>query len=122
MNIILIDDNNLLMKNDIKLNANIYDSIIDELFHIIHIFPNVIMLISTSKSVRALAHSNIFSNMYIKMTIEQLLYYKAMKFKILSMHVIYMHPKQFGIFLSSNCIIDLQQFSVYKFTFPMNRP
>src|SRR5437762_9123256 len=112
-----INDEKLLKKNDAKSNANIYNSIIDELFHIIHIFSNVIMLISTSKFVRALTRSNIFSNIYIKMMIEQLWYYKLIKFKILSTHVIYMHPKQFDIFLSSNYIIDLQQFSVYKFIF-----
>src|SRR5947207_14201919 len=112
-----INDEKLLKKNDIKSNANIYNSIINELFHIIHIFSNVIMLISTSKFVRALACSNIFSNMYIKAMIGQLWYYKLMKFKILSMYVICVHSKQSGIFLSSNCIIDLQQFSVYKFIF-----
>ena len=116
-----IDDEKLLMENDAKSNANMYDSIIDRLFHIIHIFPNIIMLISTSKSVRVLARSNIFSNMYIKTMIGQLQYYKAMKFKILSMHIIYIHPKQSGIFLDSNCIIDLQQFNIYKFIFPMNK-
>ena len=67
-----IDDKKLLMKNDAKSNANMNDSIIDRLFHIIHIFPNVIMLISISKFVRALARSNIFSNMYIKAMIGQL--------------------------------------------------
>src|SRR5437762_11863825 len=102
-----INDEKLLKKNDAKSNANIYNSIIDELFHIIHIFLNIIMLISTSKFVRALARSNIFSNIYIKAMIGQLWYYKSMKFKILSMHVIYVHSKQSGIFLDSNCIIDL---------------
>ena len=67
-----IDDERLLMKNDAKSNINMYNLIIDRLSHIIHIFSNVIMFISTSKSVRALAYSNIFSNMYIKAMIEQL--------------------------------------------------
>src|SRR5437016_771368 len=115
-----IDDGRLLMENGAKSNANMYDLIIDRLFHTVHIFPNVIMLISTSKSVRALARSNTFSNMYIRAMIGQLRYYKPMKFKILSTHVIFVHPKQSGIFLGSNSITGLQQFSVYKFTFPMN--
>ena len=67
-----IDDEKLLIKKNVKSNAKIYNSIINQLFHIIHIFSNVIMFISTSKSVRALAYSNIFSNMYIKAMIEQL--------------------------------------------------
>ena len=61
-----INNKKLLKENDIKSNINMNDSIIDRLFHIVHIFSNIIMLISTSKSVRALARSNIFSNMYIK--------------------------------------------------------
>ena len=70
MTIQYIDDKKLLMKKNIKSNAKIYDSIIDRLFHIIHIFPNVTMLISISKFVRVLMSSNIFSNMYIKAMIE----------------------------------------------------
>ena len=65
-----IDDKKLLMKNDGKSNVNINDSIIDRLFHIIHIFSNIIILILISKFIRVLAYSNIFSNIYIKMMIE----------------------------------------------------
>jgi len=81
------------------------------------------MLISMLKSAQALVRSNTFSNMYLRVVIEQLLYYKmkSMKFKIISTHGIYLHPKQSGIFMVSNHIIDLQRFNVYKFTFPMNR-
>src|SRR5216110_1189523 len=110
-----IDDEKLLMEKNVKSNAKMYDSIIDRLFHIIHIFSNITMLISTSKSIRVLASSNTFSNMYIKMMIGQLHCYRAMKFMITSMHVIYLHLKQSDIFLNSNCIIDHQQFNAYKF-------
>src|SRR5436190_3636565 len=110
-----IDDGKLLKENDANSNSNMYGSIIDWLFHTVHIFSNVIMLISMLKSVQALAHSNTYSNTYIRVAIEQLRYYKAMKFKILSTHAICVHLKQSGIFLGSNCITGLQQFSVYKF-------
>src|SRR5215471_7438343 len=73
-----IDDGKLLKEKDAKSNAKVYGSIIDRLFHTVHIFPNVTMLISTSKFVRVLAHSNTFSNMYIKAAIGQLRYYKRM--------------------------------------------
>ena len=46
-----IDDKKLLKKNDIKSNAKIYNSIINELFHIIHIFLNIIILISILKFI-----------------------------------------------------------------------
>ena len=65
-----IDDEKLLMKKNVKSNAKIYNSIINRLFHIIHIFSNIIILISMSKFVRVLALSNIFSNMYIRVMIE----------------------------------------------------
>ena len=118
-----IDDGKLLMENSTKSNAKVYGSIIDGLFHAAHSFPNDTMLISMLKSAQALVRSNTFSNMYLRVAIEQLLYYKmkSMKFKIISMHGIYLHPKQSGIFMVSSHIIDLQRFNVYKFTFPMNR-
>ena len=65
-----IDDKKLLMKNDGKSNVNINDSIIDWLFHIIHIFSNVIIFISILKFVWVLIYSNIFLNIYIKVIIE----------------------------------------------------
>ena len=65
-----INDGKLLKEKDAKSNAKMYNSIIDELFHIIHIFPNDSMFISISKSVRVLARSNIFSNIYIRAMIE----------------------------------------------------
>ena len=61
-----INNKKLLKKNDIKSNVNIYNSIINELFYIIHIFSNVIIFILILKSIRVLVYSNIFSNMYIK--------------------------------------------------------
>ena len=115
-----IDNKKLLMKKNIKSNAKIYNSIINRLFHIIHIFSNITMLISISKFVRVLASSNTFSNTYIRAMIGQLHCYKAMKFMITSMHVIYLHLKQSDIFLDSNCIIDHQQFNAYKFIFSMS--
>jgi len=123
MIILFIDDNNLWIKNDAKLNANIYNSIIDELFHIIPFFSNILILISMLKFSRVLMSSNIFLNIYSSVMIEQLWYYKMklIKLKIISTHVIYRHSKQFGIFLVSNCIINLQRFNVYKFIFSMNR-
>ena len=70
MIILFIDNNNLSMKNDIKSNINIYNSIINELFHIIYIFANIIILISTSRFVRVSMHLNISSNIYLKIMIE----------------------------------------------------
>src|SRR5208282_562237 len=78
-----IDDGELLREKDAKSNAKVYDSIIDQLFHTVHIFRNVTMLISTSKSVQVLARSNTFSNTYIRTAIGQLQYYTAMKFEII---------------------------------------
>src|SRR5437762_1310643 len=118
-----IDGGKLLKENSAKSNAKVHGSIIDGSFHTVHIFPNVTMLISMSKSARALAHSNTFSNMYLRVVIGQLQYYKmkSMKFKIMSTHVIYLHLKQSGVFLVSSCIIDLQQFNGYKFIFQTNK-
>ena len=65
-----IDNEKLLKKKDVKSNVKMYNSIIDKLFHIIHIFSNNSMLISISKFVRILTRLNIFSNIYIKMMIE----------------------------------------------------
>ena len=70
MIISFIDDDNSLMKKNAKSNVNMYDLIIDELFHIISFFPNVLMLILILKFVRTLMYSNISSNMYLKMMIE----------------------------------------------------
>src|SRR5947207_15606853 len=119
-----IDGGKLLKENRAKSNAKVHGSIIDGSFHTVHIFPNVTMLISMSKSAQALAHSNTFSNMYLRAAIGQLQYYKvkSMKFKIMSMHVIYLHPRQFGVFLASSCIINLQRSNGYRFSFSMNRP
>jgi hypothetical protein len=64
-----IDDDELLKEKDAKSNAKVYGSIIDRLFYIVHIFRNITMLISTSKSVQVLARSNTFSNTYIRATI-----------------------------------------------------
>ena len=55
-----INNEKLLKKKDAKSNAKIYNSIINELFHIIHIFSNNSMLISMLKFIRALTYSNIF--------------------------------------------------------------
>ena len=61
-----INDDKLLKENDAKSNAKVYGSIINGLFHTVHTFPNITMLISMSKSARALAHSNTFSNTYLR--------------------------------------------------------
>ena len=65
-----INNENLSKNNDAKSNIKIYDSIIDKLFHIIHFFSNIIILISISKFIRVLIYSNIFSNIYLRMIIE----------------------------------------------------
>ena len=64
-----IDDGKLLKENGAKSNAKVYGSIIDGLFRTVHIFPNVTILISTSKSVQASAPSNISSNMFSRVVI-----------------------------------------------------
>ena len=46
-----INNRKLLIKNDIKSNINIYNLIINQLFHIIHIFSNIIIFISILKSI-----------------------------------------------------------------------
>ena len=121
MVILFIDDQT--MEELLSLQME-YNSIIDGSFLITPIYPNDIMLTSMSKSAQLSVLLNIFSNMFSKVEIVQLLSYKvkSMKFRILLTHVIYLHPKQSGIFLVSNCIIDLQQSNVYKFTFSMSRP
>src|SRR5438552_15098093 len=114
-----IDDGKSLEKNYEKSRLKANGSIIDRWFHTVHIFPNATRLISTSKSVQASAPSNISSNMFSRAAIAQLQYWKMkpMKFKIISTHVISLHPKQSGVFLVSNYITGLRQFNEYKFIF-----
>lgn len=65
-----INNEKLLIKNDAELNVNIYDLIIDWLFHIIYIFSNIIIFISILKYIWVLIYLNIFLNIYIKIMIE----------------------------------------------------
>src|SRR5437667_8344924 len=67
-----INDGKLLKENGAKSNAKVHGSIIDGSFHTVHIFPNITMLISMSKSARALVCSVTFSNTYLRVVIEQL--------------------------------------------------
>ena len=65
-----INNKKLLKKKDIKLKIKIYNSIINKLFHIIHIFSNNSIFISILKFIQILIYLNIFLNIYLKMMIE----------------------------------------------------
>src|SRR5436190_24155426 len=121
---LFIDDGKSLKEKGTKSKSKVYGSTIDGSFHIAHIFPNVTKPISMLKYARVSVHSNTFSNMFTRAAIEPLPYYKmkSTKFKISSTHVIYLHLRQSGIYLVSNCIPDFQPFKGYKFIFPINKP
>src|SRR4030095_13950031 len=121
---LFIDDGKSLKEKGAKSKSKAYGSTIDGSFHTARFFLNVTKPISTSKYARASLHSNTFLNMFTRAAIAPLLYckMKSTKFKIISMHVIYLHPKQSGVPLISNCITDFQPFKGYKFTFLTNKP
>ena len=121
---LFIDGGKSLKEKGAKSKSKVYGSTIDGSFHIAHIFPNVTKPISMSKYARVSVHSNTFSNMFTRAAIEPLPYWKmkSTKFKIMSTHVIYLLPKQSGVYLVSNCITDFQPFKGYKFIFPINKP
>src|SRR5436309_11438233 len=77
MVILSIDDEKLLKENAAKLKSKEYGSTINVSFRIVLIFPNVIMLTSMSKSPQLSVLLNIFSNMFSKVEIVQLLSYKV---------------------------------------------
>ena len=123
MIILSIGDGKSLKESGAKLNPKMYGSTIGGSFHTVHIFPKL-QPTSTSKYARASVPSNNFSNMFTRVMIVELQYckMKSTKFKITLMDIIYLHLKQSGVFLVSNCIIDLQQFNGYKFIFQTNKP
>src|SRR5438046_5845242 len=120
---LFIDGGKSLKEKGAKSKSKVYGSTIDGSSHIAHIFPNVTKPISTSKYARASVHSNTFSNMFTRAAIEPQPYWKmkSTKFKIMSTHVIYLLPKQSGVYLVSNCITDFQPFKGYIFIFPINK-
>src|SRR5579859_2933742 len=119
-----IDDAKSLKDNREGSSVKVYGSTIDGSFHTVRTFPNVMMLISMSKSARASVRSNTSSNMSSREVIGQPQFYKVMstKFKISLTHVIFQPPKQPGVFLVSSCITSLQRSNVSKFTFSISRP
>src|SRR5579859_1412907 len=114
-----IDDVKSLKDNGEGSNAKVYGSTIDGSFHTVHNFPNVTMLISTSKFAPASVRLNIYSNMSSRGVIERWRFYKmrSMKFKISSTHVILPPLKRHGVFSVSRCITSLQRSNVSKFIF-----
>ena len=120
------------MERNAKFKSKVYNWTIVGLFHITLTSQNGTKLISMSNSVQVSEHSNTYSNISSKVAIVQLQYYtlmsmamkfhkKSMRLQIILTHDMYLPLKEYGTFLNSKCIIDIQQFSDFKFIFQISK-
>src|SRR5437667_5333149 len=133
MAIQFIDDAKKSMEKNANLKSKVYGSIIDGLSHTIPTFPNDTKLISMSNSVPASARSNTYSSMFSRAAIVLLrqcckrtamatrFQGRSMRSQIISMHDMYLPPKEYGAFFNSRCIIENLPSSDFKFIFQISK-